>query len=253
MVEVQKEVDISKLQMINRVAIKLTSPMQNQISFNNGKLWIDTSYHPQDHVTVSGEVVALPKSLYFAPSNPRDSMPWRTSSEVQVGDIAYFNYHAMLMVLGRMADESVMFADECYWMSKPEDPKNSELYVFLKYEYLYFVKRPEEGGGESVIMLNGYLLIEPTLVNPISSKMGLWLPGGSEYKIFENRATVRYLGTPNEEYIADKDDATEIAVDQEVVHRPRVRLKVENDLHRTFKWDIHVIQRSDVLACIEKN
>jgi co-chaperonin GroES (HSP10) len=67
-----------------RIIIRLEKTHQEEIDFNGGKLWLDTSYKPQENVFPYAEVVATPE---------RD--PYLSDDfvcNVQVGDRLYFNY-----------------------------------------------------------------------------------------------------------------------------------------------------------------
>lgn len=67
-----------------RIIIRLEKTHNEEVDFNGGKLWLDTSYKPQENVFPYAEVVAVPER------DPVFSDDFVCN--VQIGDRLYFNY-----------------------------------------------------------------------------------------------------------------------------------------------------------------
>ena len=69
-----------------RVAVKVSKKYNDEVEFSSGeKLYLDVSWNPEHHVTICGEVVALPRGEWC--KNTRGE--W-IKQELQIGDLAYF-------------------------------------------------------------------------------------------------------------------------------------------------------------------
>ena len=77
------------MQMIGqRLAVKVEKKYQDTIEFSNGqKLYLDVTWKPEHHVTICGEVVALPNRKWCK-NTAGDYM----KQELEMGDKIYFNY-----------------------------------------------------------------------------------------------------------------------------------------------------------------
>mgnify|MGYP007073221542 CR=1 FL=1 len=70
------------------VLVSTPSKYNNQIEIAGGKvLWLDTSYQPLHHVSISGKVEAVPGLL-----SPRHYGHGKSTMDLEVGDKVYFNY-----------------------------------------------------------------------------------------------------------------------------------------------------------------
>lgn len=70
------------------VLVSTPSKYNNQIEIAGGKvLWLDTSYKPLHHVSISGKVEAVPGLL-----SPRHYGHGKSTMDLEVGDKVYFNY-----------------------------------------------------------------------------------------------------------------------------------------------------------------
>ena len=70
-----------------KIAVKITKKYNDEVEFSTGKLYLDVTWNPEQHVTICGEVVALPRGKWC--KNTRGDF---LKQELEVGDIAYFNY-----------------------------------------------------------------------------------------------------------------------------------------------------------------
>ena len=71
-----------------RVAVKVSKKYNDEVEFSSGeKLYLDVSWNPEHHVTICGEVVALPRGEWCKSTRGE----W-IKQELQIGDLAYFNY-----------------------------------------------------------------------------------------------------------------------------------------------------------------
>lgn len=85
-----------------KILITVEKRFQDEIDFNGGKLWKDTSYNPEWNVIPFGTVIAAPQ---------KDFKSDGFVSNVKDGDKLYFNYNVIM-------DESNLIKEDGkeYWM-----------------------------------------------------------------------------------------------------------------------------------------
>lgn len=222
----------------NNVLIRLV-PMNDTIELEGGqKLYLDTSFEPQDHVSVCGTIVKLPEKLNYR-KGTIGGMRWKTKIEAEVGDLAYFDYHSALMALGRHAGESIQYADENWWIY------HGDTYILINYADIFAVSRVIHD-LQHVYPINGYAIIQPDK-EEINSN--LEIPYHLRVKASQTRGKILYLGTPNEEYQDKrKHDAIDVKEGDTVVFKPAYVRRIEYDLHATLPKGVIVIQRNQILA-----
>jgi len=208
-------------------------------------LYIDTTYKPEHHVEIINEVIAVPDRLSFK--------EWETEMELKVGDQVWVNY------LSIMKGERVMVGDKTY--------------ILVPYEKIILAKR-----GDDIVMLNGYVLIEPVLEdggchrgdmsykelaelyasNPINSshdcigddimKDTLTIIPIVKPKEFNDRGIVRYLGTPNKRYAEEHhSDDIDVNIGDMVVLQKGYYSKIESSYHAEI-GNFLVTQRRRIVA-----
>jgi len=236
---------------INKVIIEIDLKQNQTIQFENGtKLFIDTDWNPQHHAPRSGIVRGVPWKLYFNPKHPHESMKWKTTIEIEVGDTVFFDYSASVIALGKLANP--VLRDSEAEVNSRYFTRDDTLYLVLDYSDLYAVER--EG---NIKPLNGHVFVSPLPEDRI--KTSLILPDHDLVKKKPNnqqRAEVMIVGSINGEYTSPKfNDAIEIYEGDEVFFTRFAMLQVEYELHaRLFprEFDVHVIQRKYIIAKVDK-
>ena len=91
------------MQAITKILVKIEKQFVDELDFNGGKIWFDSSYRPEWNAFPYGEVVAIPAR------NPKIADDF--VHNVQVGDKLYFNF-------GVVMDESnrLLYEEEEYWV-----------------------------------------------------------------------------------------------------------------------------------------
>lgn len=205
----------------------------SKVTFGELTIDINTEYQPENHVRVINRVVSLPKELKFS-MNPHQyrSMEWDTTMELKHNDIVWINYLAGLKAT----------KIECEGM----------IYILIPYSQIYLARREKEIKTlnkirETVVMLNGYVLVEPTLYK-VSNILDV--PDKVNMRIMK----VVVLGRPNKRY---KDvtlmDDDYVRVGDRVVMKNLYHRKLEYDLHARFDKELYVTQRSRILGVLYKN
>lgn len=231
--------------LYNKVLIALV-PMNDEVTLAGGmKIFLDTTFEPSDHVSVCGTVIQTPQKLLFSRRNP-ESMFWKTEIEILPGDTAYFDYHAVLMALGRKADKSILYPSELYFVEE------DQLYVFLSYQDIFCVARQVDGETQ-IIPVNGYVIIQPT-IEMIKEPDGIIVPYHLRRSQQQNKGVVLYIGKPNSEFLSPNIfDVDGYEVGDTVMYKQIKIRKLEYDLHATLPKGIIVVQRSDIDAVILPN
>ena len=144
-----------------RIAVKVSKKYNDEVEFSGGnKLYLDVSYNPEHHVTICGEVVALPRGEWCKSTNGSF-----IKQEMQVGDMAYFNY------LTVSKDNLITGEDDVYLADL------EECFCFVR--------------GGSLTAIANHVLIEPYMEE---EKIGSIIMGPP--KRSEDKGYVRHIGTP---------------------------------------------------------
>ena len=246
---------------VSREELELVRPMNNMvlieldgendtITFSDGtELKLDTKYAPENHVPVSGKVVGVPEKLFFSKKRIDISMPWEVDMELEIGDVVYMEYHAVLLALG----------DRLYKTNAHPDPTYFELdgkfYVFIHYQFLYFVLRdnPDQPEQPDLLMLNSYCIAYP-IVEEVLKSSSIILMDDVRNKTSTKQATIAYVGKAATGFIDKKyRDVGDLAPGDIVVFNRWSNQRVEYMLHqKLMKRGVEyvVIQRRWIKAKI---
>lgn len=214
----------------------------DSIRLKNGTdLFIDTTFDPERHTTVTGKIWGLPTHLtYFGIANK--GMPWQTPLEAKIGDGVILYYLSVMNAL------------------KPKEGRHfiedGERYVLIPYQYLFVLIRDEK-----IIPINGYCLIEPVEDPTITQekdrmkKLGMELVvGGSRSSTNVTYGIVRYAGIPNRQYVDEghTDEGVDIVVGDVVVIRRTNDIPLQYNLHQKINDGkaLYRVQRRNILAKI---
>lgn len=225
-----------------------------KIQFKDGTiLFLDTSYQVGQHTPVVCEVMAVCDRLYYDPYKP-GSMPWKTTIEVQKGDIVYIDY---------ISYQNSFDEDTPRWIEH-----EGEQLFFVPYFSLFVAKRRWDAVRESIfwienskvfykeacqmgialngkqiydiICLNGFCLIEAV---EKEIKTSLILPDYLKKQKNADTGILRYKGKPIEEY---EESVYQAAGNCEsgslVIMDKNCNVPLEYDTHLTF-FDDHTYFR----------
>lgn len=190
--------ELSSLRLLsihNKVLIKVHDPVLEKKS-PGGIILIsptDTDWNPDVHADRYGIVESVPISLN------RKKMMWRTTMELQVGDVVWYDY---LMSLN--SDSFIVDGVE---------------YKLMDYDYLYVAKR-----GEKIICLNGYCLFSPKKDELSTNSDLIIIHDGNDIRL----AKMIYSSPPNVEYDNEWVDDGNIDVgDMCIFSMPPIMLEAE--------------------------
>lgn len=197
-------------------------PLNNFVLLGNptstekiGGLFIDTTYKPEDHVEIINEVIAVPERLKFN--------EWETEMQLRVGDKVWVNYLAIIKGERVQVDGNV--------------------YVLVPYEKIILTKR-----GDEIVMLNGYVLIEPVLEEKQESEIVILL---KQAKQASQRGYIRHMGIPNKRYTDEiHTDEIDIKIGDMVGLKHGYNSKLESSYHQTI-GDYWVVQRRNIVAAFD--
>ncbi len=221
----------------NYVFVKLLSK-NDEIKVGDKKLYIDTSWNEEHHRPIVGEVIAVPKRLVFVPGS-HFTMPWRTEMQLKVGDIVTMRRPAV---------------SACFAKSGSKFEHEGYTYIFIKYSDIILAKRElsqtpqpyqsvtSQGVEMAVIMLNGFMLIEP---EEEELKTFLALPAQAR-KTSKLYGTIRFMGLPNLAYqpsfqtngfedTPPPDYEFNVGVGDRVAFYRVADIRLEDPLHASFE------------------
>jgi co-chaperonin GroES (HSP10) len=189
-----------------------------------------------DYVPVIGKIRVNPLSLYYDRKDKaaQRSVEWLQDIETAVGDIVWFNYMYSI-------DNGILL-----YTREDIDNKINRVYLMIPYDKLYLAKR-----GDEVIMLNGYILIKPDIVETFKSDYLITPELCSKYSDIRGIVT-KYIGKPNKEYISEmKDDyGIDVKEGDKVLLEP-YNIFLEDKYFLKFDGnEYYVVQRPDIKAII---
>lgn len=233
---------------VNHVLVRPLEKVGGQTHGIKSKDFVD------EHMALSvwGEVVAVPKELYFHRTPKRESygqqmfmrmsLPWDTRIEVVPGDIVCFEYMVTLQ-----PEEMV---DGMYLI-----PYNELLAKQIKRRNVIDVSEYAsrvESAGYVLYPLNGYLLIQ--VDNDVNEVAGIKLA------IEDNpNMTMGYVvaeGRPNNEYmLPDGRETTESFVGKTVCYKKHraTRMEVEEYAELNTKWSLYYTHRKNICLILGSN
>jgi len=179
----------------NYVLIKLES--NDSIKLDSGLVILmpppSKQQNEENFKPLRGSVVSLPEKLVFKQGD-HTSLKWKTEMELCVGDNVILKRPALSMALSK--ENGSYFIED------------GNVFVYIKYDEIIVGKR-----GEEVVILNGYVIIEPEV---IAYNTPLVIPemAKKDSRMF---GIVRFIGKPNQEYHITKNSKSEdIATTDEV-------------------------------------
>jgi hypothetical protein len=158
--------------------------------------------HEADLAQVCARVYKLPQKLYYNKEDQQNSMPWDCDMELQIGDMVWFSVlesrNAVTVVCEGKGYKILPYRD-CYCLKRSILVK-SEIWYPKDNEGLYLpnLSQRQDFYEEKVIMLNGFVLLEPIFLKNISP---LAIENG---EIDITRGIIRYAGKPNREYVQEQ-------------------------------------------------
>jgi len=204
-------------------------------------LFVDTSYEPERHTTVTGTIWGLPNHLQYT-GKANLNMPWDTPLEAKIGDGVIMYYLSVVNALKPKESRYIL--------------EDGERFVLIPYQFLYAIIRDEK-----IIPINGYVLIQPVENPSITRERERMKALGMELIVGDKRNSneviygrVKYLGTPNRRYVDENasDEGVDIAVGDVVVIRKTNDIPLQYDLHQKINQGVKLfrVQRRNLLAKI---
>lgn len=227
--------EFSRLRVPQNNVIIRPDKGNDEITMPSGvKLYIDTSFEPEKHAGVVGEVMAVPERLRYQPDRGMTTLQYDVDMELKVGDKAFYHY---------------LIPENCMNSTKYLEVEG-EVYLIVPYDEIFLAER-----GEEVIMVNGWILAEPILEDTFKSDI-LILPEISTKVASTKEATVAFVGKPVRRYLHDKtmDETTsEVNPGDKIMYLPNSDIPLEYGLHASFRGKkvFYRMQRKDILGILE--
>lgn len=222
----------------NRVVVKL-DPENNFVRTKSGfELYVDTSFEPEKHMTLTGTVISAPDKISY--SKEGGDVPWETDVELKEGDKVVMYYLAVMNCLAKERRQSIT--------------ENGEVYIFIKYHNIY--AKVSDG---NITPINGFILVEPVdMERDVDKKvksLGLESVNLKEKTKKEVvYGVVCYTGNKIKRYFDNtkSDEGVEVEKGNFVVMK-RVRdIPIEYEYHAKIDGGrkLFRVQRHDILATI---
>ena len=143
-----------------KIAVKITKKYNDEVEFSTGKLYLDVTWSPEEHVTICGSVVALPRGEWC--KNTRGQF---LKQELQLDDLVYFNYLTV-------QEDNLVFGEKDIYLVDLE-----ECFCFLR--------------GGVLTAISNHVLIEPIMIEEKIGSIYVGVPTRSE-----EEGNLRFIGTP---------------------------------------------------------
>jgi co-chaperonin GroES (HSP10) len=147
-----------------KIAVKITKKYNDEVEFSTGKLYLDVTWSPEQHVTICGSVVALPRGKWC--KNTRGQF---LKQELQTGDLVYFNYLTV-------QEDNLVFGEKDIYLVDLE-----ECFCFLR--------------GGSLTAISNHVLIEPLMIEEMVGSIYIGVPTRSE-----EEGNLIHIGTPIKDF-----------------------------------------------------
>jgi co-chaperonin GroES (HSP10) len=147
-----------------KIAVKITKKYNDEVEFSTGKLYLDVTWSPEQHVTICGSVVALPRGKWC--KNTRGQF---LKQELQIGDLVYFNYLTV-------QEDNLVFGEKDIYLVDLE-----ECFCFLR--------------GGSLTAISNHVLIEPLMIEEMVGSIYIGVPTRSE-----EEGNLIHIGTPIKDF-----------------------------------------------------
>lgn len=143
-----------------KIAVKISKKYNDEVEFSTGKLYLDVTWSPEQHVTICGSVVALPRGEWCKNTGGQS-----LKQELQLDDLVYFNYLTV-------QEDNLVFGEK-------------DIYLVDLEECFCFVR------GGSLTAISNHVLIEPLMIEEMVGSIYIGVPTRSE-----EEGTLRFIGTP---------------------------------------------------------
>lgn len=160
---------------INKIIVQLEKRFSDELSFASGlKLYQETKFRPEHHVTTVGKVLSVPEHLSDKPDNI-GLVP-----EIQVGDDAVFNYQVVYDVddLGQHTN-LVSHNGKEYW--------------FVDYSQVFCVKR-----NGLIIPIGSHVILDEVMNDNKETFEGsqILMPDSMREPVKKGIGIIKHIGTP---------------------------------------------------------
>lgn len=227
------------------VLVKLRK-QNDRIKLKNGtELFVDTFFNEMQHMNIVADVISVPEyDIIFDENNE----PVKIPIEMQPGDVAYCYYLQVAEALRMKRQKKVVPNPHGRMITEGDD-----VYVLLRYHSGFFMVIR----NEVPIMVNDYLLVEPTYkeleeAEEQVSKSGLYLPETTIEKHKGNTqwGIVKVVGRNiSHEHDPNMFSDEQLKVGTKVFFSKNADIPLEYEYHKTFMPDktLFRIRRKDIL------
>jgi hypothetical protein len=254
------------MKLVNGYVLVAPQMRNDKILLSNGKeLLIDTSFARGEHAEIVCDVMAIP--VEKVKRMEKLAFDWECDIDIKVGDEVYCDYRFVNLEMDDSKTQNVFYI-------------NGRRCIIIHYKHIFVAKRNKKtekfvfkDGGKAfeliteIIMLNGYILLEPYKNKNIQftetekqlysfEQKGGKVPDFVWDRMPCRMGIVRYIGKPNKRYMTQKSkwsDSFDIKVGDTVVFLPERDIFLEYSLHAKLegKKQFFRVQNHDIIAKIE--
>lgn len=241
-----------------KVAIKLERNTGEYRIEGGTILYLDTTFNEGMHTPVVGTVVEVPRTLTYVQGDWQTGA-WKTSMELEVGDeviMKMVGVRAALAANRTMEDGDTVIAYVDYHDIVLAKRLIKKIPVYEDIPPIEDNQVISRGAVYNVIMLNGWMLVEP---EEERVKTSLIVPDTAK-KTSAMYGRVAFVGSPNERYQGEVDGSYQpdtgfdVKTGDRVIFYRKGDLILEQEIYSTFagKRSFFRMQRNQLLAIINE-
>lgn len=197
-------------------------------------MFIDTTYEEEKHTATQCEVIGVPSELFYS-NDVREkysSVEFDAELEIEEGDQVFIHYLSTMTAI----EDKRCIEDE-----------DGDVYYFIKYDKLFASTR-----GDQVIMLNGYIAVEPITDEDYKDSEFLAMPDSVKNKDSKEIGRVVFVGAKLKGYQFSPDYSDEhynVKPGDVVAFTKSSDIPMQYDIHRSFQGDKKMfrMQRKDIM------
>ena len=242
--------NIKPTQLINNNVLLRLHQTNDKIKFKDGgERWIDTFFNEMQHTNIVADVIAVPEKAYSR--DHQNKIIREIPIEIIPGDTVYCFYLAIAQALKMKRQKRLVYNPEGRVIMD-----NGEIYVLINYDDNIFMAIR----NGSPIMVNDYILIEPTYkeldnIQKKAEASGIAVPESmiEQHKKVSQYGIVRYVGRNlshewNPNMFSDED----LKPGVEVFITKHADIPLEYSLHQTFEpgKTLFRVRRNNILAIL---
>lgn len=201
---------------LNNLIVKVEQKFQDKV----GDIFTDVTFHPEEHVTLIGKVISLPRSIM-----KRRDYNGYTTEGISVGDYILMRYDVVFNYLNQPEHDTPIYRHMLFFRG-------------VEYFKCDIIKVFGVIRKDGVDMINGYVMLEPDIEPP----QRIVIPKHMRHAQATETATITNIGRPLEHL-----KSINAKVGDKVCFNPKMAQR-----YRLDRTNFIILKQSQVLGVIQE-